>query len=286
MIPSIRDRYNNRFSEEKYRHFLADLDKSFDFHVKFRVAETPIFVPREFKEKLIKASDDIINFLVRPDFKKLTEKAIPKNLFVPNETDHTLFLALDFAIVKDKSGDLIPQLIEMQGFPSLFGFQNFVGKKFKEHFEIPPHFSNHFNLTPEAYQAKLKKVLLGKHKPENVILLEIDPLTQNTAIDFVITEAITGIAPVHIGDLIREGRLLFYKKGNQKIPVHRIYNRVIFDELVKRTDLQLQFNLTEDVDVEWAGHPNWFFRISKYTMPFIKSPYIPDCKFLNEYTLS
>lgn len=284
MISSIRNRYNEEFSEAKYQHFLADLDRSYNFKIKFRVAETPIFVPQEFKKKLIQASNDIIDFLVRPDFKKLTEKAIPKNLFVPNETSHTLFLALDFAIVKGKSEGLIPQLIEMQGFPSLFGFQNFVGEKYKEHFAVPSDFSNHFNLTRQAYEAKLKKVLLGKHKAENVILLEIDPLIQNTAVDFVITEAITGIAPVHIGDLIREGRNLFYKKGDKKIQVHRIYNRVIFDELVKRTDLQLQFNLTEDVDVEWAGHPNWFFRISKYTMPFIKSPYIPECRFLNEYT--
>lgn len=284
MISSIRNRYNEEFSEAKYQHFLADLDRSYNFKIKFRVAETPIFIPQEFKKKLVNASNDIIDFLVRPDFKKLTEKAIPKNLLVPNETSHTLFLALDFAIVKDKSEGLIPQLIEMQGFPSLFGFQNFVGEKYKEHFAVPSDFSNHFNLTRQAYEAKLKKVLLGKHKAENVILLEIDPLIQNTAVDFVITEAITGIAPVHIGDLIREGRNLFYKKGDKKIQVHRIYNRVIFDELVKRTDFQLQFNLTEDVDVEWAGHPNWFFRISKYTMPFIKSPYIPECRFLNEYT--
>ena len=284
MISSIRNRYNEEFSEAKYQHFLADLDRSYNFKIKFRVAETPIFIPQEFKKKLVNASNDIIDFLVRPDFKKLTEKAIPKNLLVPNETSHTLFLALDFAIVKDKSEGLIPQLIEMQGFPSLFGFQNFVGEKYKEHFAVPSDFCNHFNLTRQAYEAKLKKVLLGKHKAENVILLEIDPLIQNTAVDFVITEAITGIAPVHIGDLIREGRNLFYKKGDKKIQVHRIYNRVIFDELVKRTDFQLQFNLTEDVDVEWAGHPNWFFRISKYTMPFIKSPYIPECRFLNEYT--
>ena len=284
MISSLRADYNKKFTQEKYERFLADLDNSYNFKIKFRVAETPIFIPKTFKEKLIRASDDIVDFLVKPDFKKLTEKAIPKGLFVPNETDHSLFLALDFAIVKNKKGELIPQLIEMQGFPSLFGFQNFVGSKFKEHFDIPSHLSNHFGLSTEAYQAKLKKVLLGKHKPENVILLEIDPLQQNTAIDFVITEKLTGIAPVHIGDLIKEGTKLFYKKGDRTIPIHRIYNRVIFDELVKRTDLKLQFNLTEEVDVEWAGHPNWFFRISKFTMPFIKSPYIPECKFLHEYT--
>lgn len=284
MITSVRTQFNKQFSEEKYQRFLADLDRSYDFKIKFRVAETPVFVPKEFKEKLITASNDIIDFLVRPDFKKLTEKAIPKNLVVPNETEHTLFLALDYAIVKDKKGEMIPQLIEMQGFPSLFGFQNFLGSKYKEHYDIPSSLSNHFGFSKEAYEAKLTKILLGKHQPENVILLEIDPLQQNTAVDFVITQRLTGISPVHIGDLIKEGKKLFYKKDNRKIPVHRIYNRVIFDELVRRTDLNLSFNLTEDVDVEWAGHPNWFFRISKYTMPFIKSRYIPECRFLNEYT--
>jgi hypothetical protein len=125
--------------------------------------------------------------------------------------------------------------------------------------------------------------LLNGHDPEKVILLEIDPMKQNTAIDFIITEKITGISSVHIGDIQREGRKLFYRKDGRKIPIQRIYNRVIFDELLKRTDLKLDFNLTEDVDVEWAGHPNWFFRISKYTMPMIKSRHIPECRFLNEY---
>ncbi|MCI0446001.1 hypothetical protein L0152_22650 [bacterium] len=58
---------------------------------------------------------------------------------------------------------------------------------------------------------------------------------------------------------------------------------MIFDELIKRNDLKLQFYLTNEVDVEWAGHPNWFFRISKFSMPFIKSEFVPECKFLNEY---
>jgi uncharacterized protein (UPF0248 family) len=171
----------------------------------------------------------------------------------------------------------------MQGFPSLFGWQDFLASKFKEHFYCPPEFNSHFGLTGAEYQSKLKSVLLNGHDQENVILLEIDPLKQNTAIDFIITEKIAGIAPIHIGDVLREGRNIFYRKNGRKIPIHRIYNRVIFDELVKRTDLKLDFNLTEDVDVEWAGHPNWFYRISKYTMPMIKSQYIPECKFLNDY---
>jgi len=285
MIASIRKEFNASFSEKEYKGFLTDLNQTFNHKITFRVAESPIFVNKEFKHKLVDASNQIIDFLVRDDLKKLTEKSIPKNLFVPNETDHTLFLALDFAVVKDDGGNLQPQLIEMQGFPSLFGWQDFLAAKFKEHFYCPPGFNNHFGLTVEQYQSKLKNVLLNGHDPENVILLEIDPLKQNTAIDFIITEKITGVAPIHIGDIQREGRKLFYRRKGKKIPIYRIYNRVIFDELLKLTDLKLDFNLTQDVDVEWAGHPNWFFRISKYTMPLIKCQYIPDCKFLNEYEI-
>jgi len=283
MIASARKEFNSSFSEKKYAEFLADLNQSYNHKIPFRVAESPVFVDKEFKHKLIDASNQIIDFVVRDDFKKLTEKAIPKNLIVPNETDHTLFLALDFAVVKDDKGNLKPQLIEMQGFPSLFGWQDFLAIKYKEHFWCPDGWNNHFDLTVEQYHAKLKSVLLNGHDPENVILLEIDPLKQNTAIDFIITKKITGISPVHICDIERSGRSLYYRKEGKKIPIKRIYNRVIFDELVKRTDMKLDFNLTEEVDVEWAGHPNWFFRISKFTMPFIKSQYIPECKFLNEY---
>jgi hypothetical protein len=283
MIPSIRQRYNLSFTEEKYKNFLADMNQAYQRTIPFRVAETPVFIAKEFAAKITAASESIIDFIVRDDFKEITRRAIPPDCFVPGETDHTLFLALDFAIVKSQSGELNPQLIEMQGFPSLFGFQDFVAAKFSEHFDIPGGLTSHFELTSGIYREKLKKVLLHGHHPENVILLEIDPLQQNTAIDFMITQDITGIQPVHIGDIEREGRNLYYLKDGKRTAIKRIYNRVIFDELLARKDLKLSFNLTEDVDVEWAGHPNWFFRISKYTMPFIKSPYVPECRFLNDF---
>jgi uncharacterized protein (UPF0248 family) len=165
--------------------------------------------------------------------------------------------------------------------------------KFRQHFDVPSDFSNHFGASAGAYRDRLRKILLGDCAPENVILLEIDPMEQNTAIDFIITQQLTGIRPVHLGDVKRDGRTLFYPLNDKWIPVHRIYNRVIFDELVKRDDLLSQrpgrggsgFHLTEDVDVQWAGHPNWFYRISKFTMPFIKSDYIPECRFLNTYSV-
>jgi len=283
MISDARQQFNKQFTDKKYSDFLADLDQGFQHKITFRVAESPLFIDSEFKKKLLKASDVIIDFIVRDDFKKLTDRAIPKHLVVPNETDHSLFIALDFAITRNKNGELNPQLIEMQGFPSLYSWQDFLANKFREHFVISTGLDQHFNLTSEQYKSKLSLALLNGHDPENVILLEIDPLKQNTAIDFLITEKITGITPVHIGDVSREGRKLFYKKEGNKIQIKRIYNRVIFDELVKQVDSNYQFNLTEDVDVEWAGHPNWFFRISKYTMPFIKSEFIPECKFLSDF---
>jgi hypothetical protein len=283
MTPSERTAYNKSFTEDKYHAFLANLDTLYNHKITFRIAETPVFVSRKFKDLLVQASGDIIDFLASKDMKRLTEGAIPPGLRVPNETNHTLFLALDFAVVKE--GDqLEPRLIEMQGFPSLFGWQDVLSKKFREYFDVPATWQSHFGLSSEEYQARLKKALLNGHSPEEVILLEIEPLKQNTAIDFLATRDYTDIEPVHIGDVEREGRKLFYKKNGKRVQVKRIYNRVIFDELVKRTDLDLSFNLTEDVEVEWAGHPNWFFRISKYTMPLIKSRFIPECRFLSDYT--
>jgi hypothetical protein len=204
---------------------------------------------------------------------------------VPNEDDHTLFLALDFAVCSENdTTELVPRLIEMQGFPSLFGYQDFLGNKFKKHYQLPDNLDFHFGGSSEIYWQRLRKEIVGKHDPVNVILLEIDPMKQNTAIDFLVTKHYLGIEPVHLGDIIIRDKKLFYLKEGIEIPVHRIYNRVIFDELIARTDLKTSFHLTEDVEVEWAGHPNWFFYISKYTMPFLQSDSVPECKFLSDYT--
>jgi len=283
MISLARQLFNKQFSEEKYKNFIADLNREFDYKIPFRVAESPVFVGKEFSAKLFKAANEIVDAIVQPDFKTKMQGALPANLNVPNETANSLFIALDFAVCTE-NGELVPRLIEMQGFPSLFGYQDFLGNKFREHYRIPNELHFHFGLDSAAYWQLLREAIVGKHNPENVILLEINPLQQNTAIDFLITQKHLGIEPVHIGDIIIRGRKLFYKKNGVEIPVHRIYNRVIFDELLAKKDLKTQFHLTEDVEVEWAGHPNWFFYISKYTMPFVQSDAVPKCKFLHEYT--
>jgi hypothetical protein len=171
----------------------------------------------------------------------------------------------------------------MQGFPTLYAFQELISRKYRQHFFIPDNYSHYFGgYDGKSYRELLQKSLVGNQDPENTILLEIEPERQNTNIDFYITSADFGLNVVCITKIIREGRKLFYKKEGRKIPVHRIYNRVIFDEFLKRSDLKCQFNLTEEVDVEWAGHPNWFYRISKFCLPFVKSKYAPHTGFLHE----
>ncbi len=282
MVPEIRKHYNEHFSQEKYKDFLKDMSDTFGYEIEFRVSETPVFVNRELKERIMQAGEEIIDVLLHPDFKKMTEKAVPEKLRVPNEDAHTSLLAIDFAICKDVDGKFTPQLIELQGFASLYAYQEWLSVMYRKHFEIPESYDNKFNgYTHETFLKRLKEVIIGNHQPENVILLEIEPWKQKTQIDFHVTREYLKIPVICLSEVIVEGRKLFYKRGTEKIPIHRIYNRVIFDELVQRDDMKREFNLTEDVDVEWISHPNWFFRISKYAMPFLKSQYVPETHFVN-----
>lgn len=282
MIALARQHFNQQFSEEKYQQFLESLNKAYNYTIPFRVAETPVFVGGEFKQKLLTAANDIVTELIEPSFQLKMQGALPAHLAVPRETPNTLFLALDFAVCSEPNGELVPRLIELQGFPSLFGYQDFLGTQFRERYSISKDFHFHFGLDSKTYWQLLKKAIIGNHSPENVVLLEIDPYKQNTTIDFIITQRNLGIYLLHIGDVKIRGRKLFYLKDGKEVPIHRIYNRVIFDELLQRKDLATDFHLTEDVEVEWAGHPNWFFKISKYSMPFLKSNAVPQSRFLNE----
>jgi hypothetical protein len=283
MIPSIRKKYNNEFRQDKYLAFIKEMNNTFNYDIEFRISETPVFVPKYLAKRIEQAGEDIIDVLLRPDLKKLTENAVPSHLRVPGEDEHTHLLAVDFAICQDEKGEYIPKLIEMQGFASLYCYQEWLSEMYRKHFTIPEGFDNKFNnYTHEGYIERLKKIIIGNQKPENVVLLEVEPWKQKTQIDFYCTQLYLGIKAICLSEVIKEGRELFYILNNKKTKIHRIYNRVIFDELVQRDDLKRQFNMTEEVDVEWVAHPNWFFRISKYTMPFIKSEYIPETFFVKD----
>ncbi len=261
-----------------------DLNTTFDIKIDFKIAETPIFLPDEFRDELIKASDEIVSILQTDAFREYSKKALPDNLAVPNEDEHTSLLAIDFALCKDEDGKMIPQLIELQGFASLYCYQELLNMKMREYFNIPDGLTSHFNgLNHQTYINKLKETIIGDTDPENVILLEIEPEKQKTFIDFLCTEKYLGIKYVCLTKIIKEGKKLFYEKDGKKTLIKKIYNRVIHDELAKRKDIKYNFRFTEELDVKWIAHPNWFYKISKFSLPFLKSKYVPDTKFLTDY---
>jgi len=282
MITELRKKYNNSFDPNAYNRFIKDLETFTYYPIDFRVSETPLFLDANLTSRFLEAAEDLLTQLNNESFKKKSNDAIPKNLLVPNEDSHPCFLCLDFAITKDESGNFTPKLIELQGFPSLFSYQYFLDKIVRKHFDIPQNFSSFFSgLNGERYIQLLRKVILSNHDPKNVVLLEIDPAQQKTRVDFACTEELTGIKTVNLSDVIKRGKNLFYKNDDEEIPIDRIYNRVIYDEM-ERKKFKFNFNFTDDIDVEWAGHPNWFFKISKHSLPLLKGKYVPRCYFLNE----
>lgn len=281
MIPEIRKKFNSEFSEKIYEEFLNDLNSVLKYPTDFRVCETPLFLSKELTGELIKACDDVIIQLQNEKFLKKSEAAIPSNLKVPNDFEHPPFLQLDFAISKNEEM-FFPKLIELQAFPSLYGYQVYLDSAIRKHFDIPVGFNSYFSgLNKLSYQSLLTKTILGNHDPENVILLEIEPEKQKTRIDFAATEELTGISTVCLSKIKKRGKKLFYQKDGRDIEVKRIYNRVIFDEL-ERKKLHFDFDFKDEIDAEWAGHPNWFFKISKFSLPLLKGKYVPECYYLNE----
>lgn len=287
MIKKYRKTYNTNFSEEKYQSLINDINETFNYEVKFKISETPVFLPKELKTKLAEACNDIMTVINKPNFKELTNGAFfDSTTIVPNEDEHSKFIQLDFGICKDNNDNLVPKLIELQGFPSLYFFQELLGRKYREYFgkHIPQDFSQNLKgTTIEEYLALLKQEIVGDTNPKQVILLEIEPHQQATAIDYYATEAMLGIKILCLTDLKKRGKTLFYidEKGNE-VEVLKIYNRIIFDELYQRTDLKTEFSFQDEIDAQWIGHPNWFYRISKYTMPLLKGDYVPKSYYLDQ----
>ena len=285
MVPVLREKFNREFTSKKYHDYLEELNSLHPGDIEFRVAETPIFVDRAFKEKILSACESIVDVITQPDFLSITSRAVPENLNVPNETDRTEFIAFDFGICENEKGELEPQLIEMQGFPTLFAYQVWDDEITRKHFDIPSSYSAYLNgFEKESYLQLLKDIIVQDCDPANVILLEVLPHRQKTRIDFYCTQDYLQIPVVCITELIKEGKKLFYLKNGTKTEVKRIYNRVIFDDLQKQEPAIQEKGkiLFEELDVTWVPHPNWFYRISKYTMPFIRHPYIPETQFLSD----
>jgi hypothetical protein len=237
---------------------------------------------------MLSACDHIIDVVNTPKYREQSEKAIPEHLKVPNEDLHPHCIAFDFGVCENSQGQLEPQLIEMQGFPSLFAWQVIQPEVHQRHLWWPENVTTYLNgLDKAGYLDLLKKLVIGEADPSNVILLEIFPHQQKTRVDFYATEQFLGIKTVCLTEVIQEGKQLYYINEGKKTRVERIYNRVIFDDLFQQPkEVQEKGKIfQEELDVTWVPHPNWFYRLSKYTLPFINHPNVPETHFLNQVDL-
>lgn len=282
MLEPLRSEFNRRWTPEKYAAFLANVDSAIGRHVEFRHSETPCFFPKDLLQEMSRAGRDLVLQLKNnPAYRSASDAEIPAQYRVPNEAPHPLFIQADFGIVR-QDGAYKPKLVEIQGFPSLYAYQTEMARQYGRAYDLDPSLRHLLSdLTLSDYHQLLGEAILGGHAPENVILMEIEPEKQKTLCDFVCTERIYKVPTVCITKLIQRGNKLFYKKDGREVPVHRIYNRAIFDEL-ERKRVAIPFAWTDDLDVEWAGHPNWFFRLSKFSIPWFDHPTVPESYFLSD----
>jgi hypothetical protein len=266
MIPELRRQFNERYTPERYQRFLQMIDDGCGTHVKFRNCETPCFFPRKLMDRMEHDGRELIHQLMVPDYLKCSDLTIPAEYRVPNEDARPLFIQVDFGLTES----LGPKLVEIQAFPSLYAYQPFLQRTYQQAYDLDLPLDR-------SFEAEFRRAVLGDHDPENVVLLEIDPQQQKTLPDFLLTEKMLGIKTVCITKVEKRGNRLFH--GG--VPIERIYNRVIVDEL-QRKQIKLPFDYRDDLQVEWAGHPNWYFRISKFSLPFLKHPSVPQTRFLTE----
>jgi hypothetical protein len=278
LIPSLRQQFNRQWTPEKYRRFLELIEQRSGVATQYRHSETPCFLPAPLIDKMARYGREMVEqLLADPDYKRDSEAAIPERYRVPNEAPVPLFVQADFGL----DANLEPQLVEIQGFPSLYAYQPVVAECYRDAYGLDPGLSTlPGGLTLDEYHRLLRRAIVGDHDPANVILLEIDPARQKTRCDFMVTERLFGVRAVDVRELRKDANRLWYGRDGRQTPVERLYNRAIVDELERRA-IAPPFDFRDDLAVEWAGHPNWFFRLSKFSLPYLHHPAVPRAQFLD-----
>jgi hypothetical protein len=278
LIPSHRQRFNRDYSDAKHQRFLALLQDRCGEGVPFRHSETPCFLPASLVDTMARYGREMVEQLLsNPRYERESRAAIPAEYNVPDEDAVPLFVQADFGLDQQ----LRPQLVEIQGFPSLYAYQPLLAASYRAAYGIDPELSAlPGGMDAPEYHALLRDAIVGRHDPQNVVLLEIDPAHQKTRHDFLLTEQDYGVRTVDISSVVKQGTRLFYHRDGKLTPIRRIYNRTIVDELVRR-QIPMAFDFRDHLEVEWAGHPNWFFRLSKFSLPYLDHPAVPRTRFLD-----
>lgn len=280
MIPAERARFNAQYTDEAYHAFLRRLEARVGVPIPFRVSETPCFFPAELMARLVDAAQTMVaQLLGNAEYLKAADAMVPDRFRVANGETRPTCVQVDFGLVRQPDGSIEGRLVELQAFPSLYGFQWVLAEEMSS--EVISGSTGGNDLRAHFYVPLMRDVLVGPHDPREVVLMEIQPERQKTRPDFAVTEALWGIRAVDTMDVIKDGRRLFYRRDGTLTPIARIYNRVIPDEL-ERSGAPMPFDYRDDLDVEWIGGPDWFFRISKFSIPWLRHPWVPETHFLSD----
>lgn len=280
---SLRKIFNAGYTPQRYARFLQLVNERCGCEVGFRLCETPCFFDFDFMRRCSRDAEQLIEQLTHSEtYKTRSKVAIPERFCAQNEPENPLFVQVDFGVVRGPDGLLEPKLVEIQAFPSLYAFQPVLAQSYIDAHGLPGDLDYLLDgLNMVSYEKVLRETIVGDHDPENVILMEIAPEEQKTRCDFLLTEKLLGIRTVCATRLTKQGNRLYYETGGRLVRIERIYNRAIIDE-IERRKAALPFDWRDDLDVEWAGHPNHYFRISKFSLPFLHHPSVPRTLFLSE----
>jgi hypothetical protein len=282
VIPQLRASFNAAWTDAQFRGVVARLETRTGATLDFPLSETPCFLPRSLMATLASTGLTLIDqVLDNPDARAAAEGVVPERYRGAGAEASPTFAQVDFGLVRDADGSLQPKLVELQAFASLYGFQLAIAEAYRDAFGLPSSLDLYLDdLTADRYYALVADAIVGDHDPAEVVLMEIEPRRQKTWPDFVVTEQMWGVRTVDTAEVRREGRRLYYRRDGKVTQIKRIYNRVIPEEL-ERKRIQLPFGYGDDLEVQWAGHPAWYFRVSKFSIPWLTHPSVPETRFLD-----
>lgn len=284
MLEPFRTDFNRNFTYDRYASLLASLTSRVGEAIEFRVCETPCFLPKSTLDEMAGAGAEMTLALTGDkEYMRLSGRSIPARYRVPGNDAQPNFMTVDFGFVRETDGRIGYKLVELQAFPSVYGYQDLLSRQYVEAYGLSPELGWHFNgHNSNSYWDLLRQVIVRDHDPENVVLLEVSPDTQKTRADFRIYEQRLGIRTVDIAKVRQQGSRLYYSNGEHLVPITRVFNRAIVDE-IQRLGVAPGFDHRDDLQVEWAGHPNWYFRGSKFSLPYLKDASVPKAVFLNDW---
>ena len=282
MVPELRAPFNASWTEAKYRDLIGRLERRTGATLNFPISETPCFFPRSLIDSLASTGIQLIDQILNSaEAMTAADAAVPERYRGQGAEAIPTFAQVDFGLVRDDAGNIAPKLVELQAFASLYGFQLAMAEAYRDAFELPSSLQPYLDgLAPDRYYELAANAIVGDNDPAEVVLMEIEPRRQKTWPDFVVTDQMLGVRAVDTSEVKREGRRLYYRRDGRVTQIKRIYNRVIPDEL-ERKRIQLPFGYGDDLELTWAGHPAWYFRVSKFSIPWLSHPSVPETRFLD-----